>query len=34
VPTSTVMKNDVYLFHWCDFAIRFFFANQGTLDAM
>ena len=34
VPAAGVMKNDVYLFHGRDSAIRFFFANQSTLDAM
>jgi hypothetical protein len=34
VPAAGVMKNDVYLFHQRDSAIRFFFANQSILDAM
>jgi hypothetical protein len=34
VSSTAVMKNDLYLFHGRDFAIRFFFANQSTLDAM
>jgi hypothetical protein len=34
VPTPPIMKNDVYFFHRCHSAIRFFFAKQSTLDAM